>query len=367
MKEKRRKSTLSSRVCCSYKYYGPVLLELATKIMTSGIVSSDQVAVKRILSLLSSTNYIILPLLNGSHMKSRHIRCREGYSLVCTRQALVLDTIPVNHSVKDIACFTLEFQATALQVLKSLIQRFNNAEERSFVIFFVGDIVSLMQGALLKQMSKESVVIAGECLRLIMLTSDGVSQVPFLSQNMFCCCCQQHTERSFRIKSVKHFACKNSEITIRASVSQDSALPKPKSLVPPMDIKLPAPEKVTSSADMVKAGSLSTAPNDDWDTFQSFPASTNPQVSESKAESIAEEEPDSRRRSCIHNETNNTTLAEEVDDQPLASDGAADTTREDSVDRSKRVEETLEPSLIEEALTSKDNKTPSEDHLAESE
>jgi len=47
----------------------------------------------------------------------------------------------------------MQVQVTALQVLKSLVQRYNNTEEKSFVIFFVGeligDIVSLMQRALL--------------------------------------------------------------------------------------------------------------------------------------------------------------------------------------------------------------------------
>lgn len=47
----------------------------------------------------------------------------------------------------------MQVQATALQVLKSLVQRYNNTEEKSFVIFFVGeligDIFSLMQRALL--------------------------------------------------------------------------------------------------------------------------------------------------------------------------------------------------------------------------
>jgi hypothetical protein len=47
----------------------------------------------------------------------------------------------------------VQVQATVLQVLKSLVQRYNNPEEKSFVILFVGeligDIVSLMQRALL--------------------------------------------------------------------------------------------------------------------------------------------------------------------------------------------------------------------------
>lgn len=158
-----------------------------------------------------------------------------------------------------------------------------------------------------------------------------------------------------------------------------------------MDIKLPAPvvvtpEKVTSSADMVKEETLSTMPTsfnqvstvesgineendeDDWDTFQSFPASTNLEGSESKTESIAEEEPGFPGSSCIQddesNETNNSPLAEEADDQHLAS--AAGTTREDSVDKGKEVEEeTVEPCLIEEALTSQKDKTSSDDHLVE--
>uniref|UniRef100_A0A1J3HBB6 HEAT repeat-containing protein 5B n=1 Tax=Noccaea caerulescens TaxID=107243 RepID=A0A1J3HBB6_NOCCA len=327
----------------------------------------------------------------------------------------------------------MQVQATALQVLKSLVQRYNNPDEKSFVIFFVGeligDIVSLMQRALLKPMNKESVVIAGECLRFIMLlqthstvdelqrgfmslflesvlvifskTSDGVTQQEVLEL------------RNVAVRLISHLAQLPSSAVIfkdvllslptthrqqlqdiiRASVSQDSALPKPKSLVPPMDIKLPAPvvatpEKVTSSIN--KAETLSNVPtsfnqvstvetgtdeendeddddDDDWDTFQSFPASTNPEGTESKTESIAEEEsgfPESS--SSIQDETNHSPLAEEADDLHLASDRDADTSREDSVDSSKEVkEETVEPSLIEEALTSENDKASSDDHLVE--
>lgn len=163
-----------------------------------------------------------------------------------------------------------------------------------------------------------------------------------------------------------------------------------------MDIKLPVPvvatpAKVTSSADdMVKAETLSNVPksfnkvstvetgtdeendeddddDDDWDTFQSFPASTNPEGTESKTESIAEEEPGFPESSCsIQDETNHSPLAEEADDLHLASDRDADTSREDSVDSSKEVEEeTVEPSLIEEALTSENDKASSDDHLVE--
>ncbi|XP_018445436.1 protein SWEETIE isoform X3 [Raphanus sativus] len=256
---------------------------------------------------------------------------------------------------------SMQVQATALQVLKSLVQRYNNTEEKTFVIFFVGeligDIVSLIQRALLKPMNKESVVIAGECLRFIMLlqmhsnvdelqkgfmslflesvlvvfskTSDAVSQEVLELRNV-------------AVRLVSHLAQLPSSAVhfkdvllslptthrqqlqdiIRASVSQDSSSVKPKSLVPPMDIKLPAPvlatpEKVTSSAVVVKAETLPTVPtslnqvstvesgineenddedeeddddDDDWDTFQSFPASTNLEGSGSKAENITEEE-----------------------------------------------------------------------------
>ncbi|CAA7023533.1 unnamed protein product [Microthlaspi erraticum] len=331
----------------------------------------------------------------------------------------------------------MQVQATALQVLKSLVQRCNNPEEKSFVIFFVGeligDIVSLMQRALQKPMNKESVVIAGECLRFIVLlqtqstvdelqrgfmslflesvlvifskTSDGVSQQEVLEL------------RNVAVRLISHLAQLSSSALlfkdvllslptshrqqlqdiIRSSVSQDSALQKPKSLVPPMDIKLPAPvvatpAKVTSSADdMVKAETLSTVPtsfnqvssvetvtdeenededddDDDWDTFQSFPASTNPEGTESKTESVAEEEPGfPESSSSIQDETNHSQLAEEeADDQHLASDRDADTTVEDSVDSSKEVEEeTVKPSLVEEALTGENDKASSDDHLVE--
>lgn len=329
---------------------------------------------------------------------------------------------------------SVQVQATALQVLKSLVQRYNNTEEKSFVSFFVGeligDIVNLMQRALLKPMNKESVVIAGECLRFIMLlqmhsnvdelqkgfmslflesvlvvfskTSDGVSQ-------------EVLELRSVAVRLVSHLAQLPSSAVhfkdillslptthrqqlqdiIRASVSQDSSPLKPKSLVPPMDIKLPAPvvatpEKVTSSAVVAKSETLSTVPtslnevstvesgteeenddeddDDDWDTFQSFPASTNPEGSGSKTESVTEEETDLPVSSSIQDdESKKSPIAEEPDDQHLASEPTADTTKEDSVDDSKVVEEeTVESSLIEEALlTSQNDEISSDDHLVE--
>ncbi|AAD10656.1 Unknown protein [Arabidopsis thaliana] len=339
----------------------------------------------------------------------------------------------------------VQVQATVLQVLKSLVQRYNNPEEKSFVILFVGELIGDI-----KPVNTESVVIAGECLRFIMLlqthsitdelqkgfmslflevvlvvfskTSDGVSQEVLELRNV-------------AVRLVSHLAQLPSSAVhfkdvllslpvthrqqlqdiIRASVSKDSALAKPKSLVPAMDIKLPAPvvatpEKVTSTANMVKEEALSTMPtsfnqvstvesgtdeeeeeeedddDDDWDTFQSFPASTNLEGSESKTESVAEEEPDLPGRSSIQDDESN---AEETDDQHLASDHATDitredsndkskevveeetvepcfTTREDSVDKSKEVEEeTVKPCLIEDALTSQNDKTSSGDHPVE--
>ncbi|KAL0664325.1 hypothetical protein Bca4012_101163 [Brassica carinata] len=312
---------------------------------------------------------------------------------------------------------SMQVQATALQVLKSLVQRYNNTEEKSFVIFFVGeligDIVSLMQRALLvKPMNKESVVIAGECLRFIMLlqmysnvdelqkgfmslflesvlvvfskTSDGVSQVPFIPRP------EVLELRNVAVRLVSHLAQLPSSAVhfkdvllslptthrqqlqdiIRASVSQDNSSLKPKSLVPPMDIKLPAPvvatpEKVTSSAVVVKAETLSTVPTS---LNQSFPASTNPEGSGSKTESVTEEETDLPASSSIQDdESKKSPLVEEADDQHLASEPTADTTKEDSVDNSKGdEEETVESSLNEEALlTSENDEISSDDHLVE--
>ena len=163
-----------------------------------------------------------------------------------------------------------------------------------------------------------------------------------------------------------------------------------------MDIKLPAPvvatpEKVTSSAVVVKAETLSAVPtslnqastvdsgteeenddedddDDDWDTFQSFPASTNPEGSGSKTESVTEEETDLPASSSIQDdESKKSPLVEEADDQHLASEPTADTTKEDSVDNSKGdEEETVESSLNEEALlTSENDEISSDDHLVE--
>ncbi|KAJ0256093.1 hypothetical protein HA466_0091030 [Hirschfeldia incana] len=315
-------------------------------------------------------------------------------------------------------------------------------------------------------MNKESVVIAGECSRFVMLlqmhsnvdelqkgfmslflesvlvvfskTSDGVSQEVLELRNV-------------AVRLVSHLAQLPSSAIhfkdvllslptshrqqlqdiIRASVSQDSSSLKPKSLVPPMDIKLPAPvvatpEKITSSAAVVKAEILSTVPtslnqastvetgtdeenddedddddDDDWDTFQSFPASTNLEGSGSKTESVTEEETGFPVSSSIQDNESGSkaeSVTEEETGFPVSSSiqdnesgsKAESTTEEetcfpvssksalaeeaddqhlesDRASDSKEVEkETVYSSLNEEALlTSQNDKNSSDDHLVE--
>lgn len=67
----------------------------------------------------------------------------------------------------------LQVQAIGLQVLKGLVQRSTSKENNSLLLFIGGvlvrDIFTIMQKMLKKPIVKESVAIAGECLRILML------------------------------------------------------------------------------------------------------------------------------------------------------------------------------------------------------
>ncbi|XP_010528470.1 PREDICTED: HEAT repeat-containing protein 5B isoform X2 [Tarenaya hassleriana] len=200
----------------------------------------------------------------------------------------------------------LQVQATALQVLKSLVQHSINPEEKNFLFFFVGelieDIFSLMKGTVQRTMNKELVVIAGECLRVIMLlqTQSDATEYQRGFMNLFLeaiimvfsktsdSYSQEVVElRNAALRLVTHIAQMPSssihfkdvllslptthrqklQDIIRASVTQDAMVPKSKPLIPAMDIKLPAapvigtPEKVTlSAASILKADTPEAAP-----------------------------------------------------------------------------------------------------------
>uniref|UniRef100_A0A6N2MRA3 Uncharacterized protein n=1 Tax=Salix viminalis TaxID=40686 RepID=A0A6N2MRA3_SALVM len=67
----------------------------------------------------------------------------------------------------------VQVQAIGLQVLKTMTQRSANIEDISFFTFFSGELVTetfhIIHNSLKKPASKESVAIAGECLRFLVL------------------------------------------------------------------------------------------------------------------------------------------------------------------------------------------------------
>ncbi|KAJ4707111.1 HEAT repeat-containing protein 5B-like [Melia azedarach] len=67
----------------------------------------------------------------------------------------------------------VQVQAIGLQVLKSIVQRSATKEDNNLLLFFSGvlvrDIFTIIQKLLKKPVTKESVAIAGECLRILML------------------------------------------------------------------------------------------------------------------------------------------------------------------------------------------------------
>ncbi|XP_044468488.1 protein SWEETIE isoform X3 [Mangifera indica] len=222
-----------------------------------------------------------------------------------------------------------------------------------FVGVLVRDIFSLIQMMLKKPLSKESAATAGECLRILMLlqtvsksdecqrgfmkllleaivmvfsASDGSSQ-------------EANDIRSTAVRLVSHLAqipssavhLKDALLSmpvmhrqqlqgvLRASVAHDQNAPQTKPVAPSLEIKLPGPaggklEKPTSpSATIIQltevtkerdlpptATSMGTnedsvgeseEEDDDWDAFQSFPASTTAGETDTKVE-MMEEEPD---------------------------------------------------------------------------
>uniref|UniRef100_A0A6N2MN55 Uncharacterized protein n=1 Tax=Salix viminalis TaxID=40686 RepID=A0A6N2MN55_SALVM len=67
----------------------------------------------------------------------------------------------------------VQVQAIGLQALKTMTQRSANIEDISFFIFFSGELITeifhIIHNSLKKPVSKESVAIAGECLRFLVL------------------------------------------------------------------------------------------------------------------------------------------------------------------------------------------------------
>ncbi|MBA0821352.1 hypothetical protein Goarm_018215, partial [Gossypium armourianum] len=161
----------------------------------------------------------------------------------------------------------LQVQAIGLQVLKSVVLKSNNMEDNSSIVFFIGE---------LKSMTKESVVIVGECLQVLMLlqtvSKESDCQRGFMSLFLEAIvmifsasednCSQEVNDiRNTAIRLVSHLAQIPSSAghlkdvlllmsethrqqlqgVIRASVTLDHSVGETKSVAPPLEIKLPVP------------------------------------------------------------------------------------------------------------------------------
>ncbi|CAN0928886.1 Protein SWEETIE [Linum grandiflorum] len=242
----------------------------------------------------------------------------------------------------------LQVQVIGLQVLKSLVQKSSNVDDRAFLVLLsgevIGDVFTIIQSMLKKPVSKESVAVLPECLRLLLLLqtlstskeSQRSSMVLFL-RAVITIFLSSEDDYSQELDDVKAVAVKLvSQVAqipssaahfkdvllsmpvahrqmlqgiIRASVAQDHNASPSKSLVAPLEIKLPLPKDSqpspvklpeTSPAKVCVPAQVSVhdpseeeddEDDDDWDSFQSIPASSNVAAAESKAVNSDAEEP----------------------------------------------------------------------------
>ncbi|XP_043809967.1 protein SWEETIE isoform X3 [Manihot esculenta] len=243
----------------------------------------------------------------------------------------------------------LQVQAIGLQVLKTTLQRCTDKEDITFLIFFCGelvtDILTILQTKLKKPASKESVAIAGECLRFLALLQTvskanecqrGFMALLLNAIVMVFLASEDNSSqelidlRSTAVRLVSHLAQvslsavhfkdvllsmpathrQQLQGVIRASVAQDHSV-MPRKPTAPLEIRLPVPKDSRSLAvssfpaeeSKEKNSSLSAASSnsdkdsvddaqddeDDWDAFQSFPASTDATGNDAKVGSVAEE------------------------------------------------------------------------------
>ncbi|KAB1211181.1 HEAT repeat-containing protein 5A [Morella rubra] len=246
------------------------------------------------------------------------------YCTECIRMSLVDSNIQV--------------QAIGLQVLKTTVQRALIPEENTFVIFLVGeqigDIFTLIQQMLKKPLTKESVAVVSECLRILVLlqtlSKGSKSQrgfVNLLFEAIVMVFLASEAEfsrevsdlRSITLKLVSHIAQIPSSAVhfkdvllsmppmhrqklqgvILDSVSQDHNASQMRPLAPLLEVKLSVPTEGTEEkhspvlATTVPSDKNGTEEDgedeDDWDSFQSFPASTNAAGNESGAVSSAKD------------------------------------------------------------------------------
>ncbi|KAG8384070.1 hypothetical protein BUALT_Bualt04G0079800 [Buddleja alternifolia] len=216
----------------------------------------------------------------------------------------------------------IQIQAVGLQVVKATLQKGIGAEFNSFLIFYVGELLEdlfiILWKILEKPINREAIAIAGECLKILMLlqtlskgsdnqkglinllfeailmifsTSDGsLSQEAKDLRNIAVKLVSQLAQIPSSAAFIKDIllampATRRQQLQdiIRASMIQDQN-PKPiSSSGPPLVIKLPSQteqnveknlENNSPPLDHPKESDGSSSEEDeDWDTFQSFPAS----------------------------------------------------------------------------------------------
>ncbi|XP_057950084.1 protein SWEETIE isoform X2 [Malania oleifera] len=261
--------------------------------------------------------YEIQPL--GEHMDSNTI-----YYTIFKNCIVCIQTVLTDSSV--------QVQAIGLQVLKAISQRSTNVENNSFLLFFTGEffreIFSIIQKMLKRPISRESVAITGECLRILVLLQnltkatecqksimklllEAIVMVFLATEDSFSQ--EVNDMRSTAIRLVSHFAQIPSSAVhlkdvllampathrqqlqgiIRTSVTLDHNATQMKPTAPSLAIKLPVQtegsrERIPSPSTATPHSDKNSTEEDDWDAFQSFPASTNVAATNSEVESVAE-------------------------------------------------------------------------------
>ncbi|KAL9427618.1 hypothetical protein AB3S75_029744 [Citrus x aurantiifolia] len=280
----------------------------------------------------------------------------------------------------------LQVQAIGLQVLKSLVQRCTSKENNSLLLFIGGvlvrDIFTIMQKMLKKPIVKESVTIAGECLRILMLLQtvskteecqrgfmnlllEAIVMVFSASEDVRS---QEANDiRNTAVRLVSHLAQIPSsavhlkdvllslpsthrqqlQVVLRASVTQDHNPLQMKPVAPSLEIKLPAPAGGQIERDSLPSATqveqpevrrereiLATAASvhsdedkigerddededDDWDAFQSFPASTGAAETDSKVGIMADRPDLVEDSSASESRTRKVNFQESNPSQPL--------------------------------------------------
>ncbi|GAB4832302.1 hypothetical protein Ancab_006313 [Ancistrocladus abbreviatus] len=215
---------------------------------------------------------------------------------------------------------SIQVQAIALQVLKNTLQKKAAVKGDSFVVILTGelfeDILAVVQKELNKPLSKESAALIGECLKTLMLMQavpkgedcqkglmnlllEAIVLVLARTENSLS---QELSEiRSTAVRLVSHLAQIPSAVLhlkdvlirmppmhrqqiqgiIRASVSQEHETAQAKAGTLTLQIKLPLQtegNRTKNSPAPATAAQLDADgedEEDDWDAFQSFPASAN--------------------------------------------------------------------------------------------